>query len=86
MVIKGHRQIQSFEWLRVNSEYREIICTLLLSNMSHSHKPGTLKQSNKKHKGTASSKREQKRSVGPGKVETSAGRKSVKANLSNMAL
>ena len=54
--------------------------------MSHSHKPGTLKQSNKKHKGTASSKREQKRSLGPGKVETSTGKKSIKVNLSNMAM
>lgn len=39
---------------------------------SHSHQPGTLKQSNKKHKGSLSSKRSQKRSLGAGKVSSAA--------------
>ena len=36
----------------------------------HSHKPGSLKQSNKKHKSSSSSKRSVKRSFGNGRVES----------------
>ncbi len=36
--------------------------------MSHRHNPGLLKKGNKKHKGSESSKRHQKRLLGPGKV------------------
>jgi hypothetical protein len=36
---------------------------------SHQHKAGTLKQSNKKHKGAIASNRSVKRSLGAGKVE-----------------
>ena len=39
---------------------------------AHSHTPGALKQSNKKHKGSTSSKRAQKRSLGAGKVSSAA--------------
>ena len=39
---------------------------------AHSHTPGSLKQSNKKHKGSLSSKRAQKRSLGAGKVSSAA--------------
>lgn len=54
--------------------------------MPHQHKSGTLKQSNKKHKGVAS-KRELKRGLGPGKTESSRSHASVKArSTSNMAL
>jgi len=40
--------------------------------MPHSHQPGSLKQSNKKHKGSESSKRAGKRSLGAGKVSSAA--------------
>lgn len=54
--------------------------------MSHQHKAGTLKQSNKSHKGSQSSKRSVKRSFGAGKVE-SVRHVSKKVNsTSNMAL
>ena len=55
--------------------------------MPHQHKSGTLKQSNKKHKGSAASKRELKRGLGPGKTESTRGHASLKArSTSNMAL
>ncbi len=57
--------------------------------MSHSHKSGTLKQSNKRHKGSSSSKREQKRSFGSGKVDVTQinrSKSSTKCNSSNMAM
>ena len=36
----------------------------------HSHKPGALKQSNKKHKTSSASKRSVKRSFGNGRVDS----------------
>jgi hypothetical protein len=45
------------------------------------HNSGKLKQTNKKHKGTGTSKREQKGSFGPGKVASRAGKKSSRRNL-----
>ena len=55
--------------------------------MSHQHKSGILKQSNKSHKGAQSSKRSVKRGFGAGKVESGSRNVSKKNNsTSNMAL
>ena len=56
--------------------------------MGHSHKPGALKQSNKKHKSSSSSKRSVKRSLGNGRVDLGEGKKGKmikphKADLKN---
>lgn len=62
---------------------------LFIVNMAgYSHRAGSLKQSNKKHKGTAASKREAKRALGPGRVAESAGesRHGTNAGSSNMAM
>lgn len=42
--------------------------------MGHSHKPGALKQPNKKHKATSTSKRSVKRSFGNGRVDLGEGK------------